>query len=149
MMTRAQAPQMAADISVVRSNLRPIRGAAGAPRHPLAESGAATGRVPNGSTANSTVHQIRTNKTLPLNQFIVAPLPQLHELKNISGTSSSSEVVRKQFFFEKKNQKTFILSVSTHVDYVLAEAVKVFWYFFKKELPPSFFASLSAKLHDE
>jgi hypothetical protein len=140
-MTRAQAPQTAADISVVRSNLRPIRGAAGAPRHPLAESGAATGRVPNGSTANSTVHQIRTNKTLPLNQFIVAPLPQLHELKNVSGTSSSSEAVRKPFFFEKKHQKTFILSVSTHVDYVLADGAKVFWYFFQKTTASFLFRS--------
>jgi hypothetical protein len=132
---------MAADISVVRSNLRPIRGAAGAPRHPLAESGAATGRVPNGSTANSTVHQIRTNKTLPLNQFIVAPLPQLHELKNVSGTASSSEVVRKQFFFQKRNQKTFILSVSTHVEYVLADGAKVFRYFFQKTTASFLFRS--------
>ena len=39
----------------------------------------------------------------------------------------------KRFFFEKKNQKTFIPAVAKFLQRVL-KRTKVFWFFFKKEL---------------
>ena len=52
-MTHIAKPQSTAEMMVVASSLRPIKGRSGAPRQPDAGSASAIGRVPNGSTANS------------------------------------------------------------------------------------------------